>query len=291
VNRAELVRKIATFPLRSASLAEDLLSGGFRSVFKGNGIEFDEVRRYEPGDDVRSIDRNVSARFGTPYIKLYREEHELCVCVIIDCSASMFAGGNAVISRYEQAVMTAALIAFSADCSGQRLCGIFFDNEARSIFKPKRGRAHTMAFVRVALDALPCEKGTSLAAAIKCANGILSRRSLVVLISDFLSIDWEKDLGSLCAKHDCIACRIKDPIEDEFPGAGLVPIKDAETGAVVLAASNSLSWRQSWREWQEERRQLWQSICKAQGAAELEISTDEDAAACLQRFFRSRRAV
>jgi uncharacterized protein (DUF58 family) len=289
VNRADIIRKIATFPLKSAALAEDILSGGFRSVFKGNGIEFDEVRRYEPGDDVRSIDRNVSARFGTPYIKLYREDHELCVCIIIDCSASMFAGGSARQSRYEQAVLAAALIAFSAERSGQRLCGLFFDNEPRVVFKPQRGRAHTMAMLSAALAARPADSGTSLAAAIKCANNILKRRSLVVLISDFLSVEWERDFGALCSKHDCIAIRIKDPIEENFPSAGLIPIMDAETSASVLAASNSLSWRLSWQDWHKERRQLWAAICKAQGAAEVEISTDEDTALSLQRFFRSRR--
>ena len=290
MDRTELLRKITSLTLHSASLAEDLLSGGFRSVFRGNGIEFDEVRRYEPGDDVRSIDRNVSARFGTPYIKLYREERELCVCLIIDCSASMFSGGSAQLSRYEQAVITAALIAFSAEHAGQRLCALFFDNEARNIFKPRRGRAHTLALLSSALNAAPCGKGTSLAAAIQAARGLLKRRSLIVFISDFLASGWERDFGALCLKHDCIAIRINDPIEDTFPRAGLIPVEDAETGRLILAASNSPSFQTAWREWQRERRQAWSAVCKSRGAAELEISTEDEAAVSLQRFFLSRRA-
>jgi uncharacterized protein (DUF58 family) len=289
VDRSELLRRIAAFPLRSAQLAEDLLSGGFRSVFKGNGIEFDEVRRYEAGDDVRSIDRNVSARFGTPYIKLYREERELCVFVMVDCSASMFSGGCGELSRYEQAVITAALVAFSAERAGQRVGALFFDNGIRGMFKPRRGRAHTMALLSSALDAVPRGQGTALGGAIQAVCGILKRRCLVVLVSDFLAADWERDFGALCAKHDCIAIRLKDVVEDEFPALGLVPVVDAETGKSILAASASPTFKAAWQDWQEGRRQLWSSICKSQGAAALEISTEDNAALCLQRFFRSRR--
>lgn len=265
------------------------MPGGFRAAFKGNGIEFDEVRRYESGDDVRSIDRNVSARFGVPYIKLYREDREMCVCVVLDCSASMFSGVSAPLTRYEQAVFCAALVAFSAEYAGQKMCALFFDAETRTVFKPRRGRAHTMAFIGAALSANPHSKGTSLSSALKSASNVLKRRGVVVVVSDFLAVDWERDFNALCIKHDCIAIKIKDPVEDAFPKTGLLPIEDPETGKTLLAPSNSARFRLEWAEWHEKRRQNWLSICKSCGASGVEISTDEDAGAALQRFFRNRR--
>ena len=154
MDRHELLAKITTLPLAARGLAEDLLSGDFRSVFKGQGIEFDEVRRYETGDDIRSIDWNVSARFGTPYVKMYREEREMTVCLILDNSASMH-GASGSLSRWEQGVIAAALIAFSAEQAGQRVSAVFFDREIRTIFPPRKGRPHTMAMISAAIEARP----------------------------------------------------------------------------------------------------------------------------------------
>ena len=136
MDRHELLKRITTFPLLAGSLAADLLSGDYRSIFKGQGIEFDEVRHYEAGDDVRSIDWNVSARFGTPYVKMFREEREMTVCIIMDNSLSMHTG--TVLTRYEQGLLAAALIAFSAERAGQRLGAVFFDKELGRIIPPRK---------------------------------------------------------------------------------------------------------------------------------------------------------
>ena len=190
-------------------LAEDLLSGDYRAVFRGQGIEFDEVRRYERGDDIRSIDWNVSARFGVPYVKMYREEKEMTVCIILDNSASLHtSGGNlsespgSEVNRYEQAVLAAALIAFSAEQAGQRLSMIFFDKEISKIIPPRNGRSHTMAVISAALEARPQEKGSGLGRALVGAGRLLKRRSLVIIISDFLCINWEQEIGDLSRRHD-----------------------------------------------------------------------------------------
>jgi uncharacterized protein (DUF58 family) len=294
MDRHELLSKITTFPLVARGMAEDLLSGDFRSVFKGQGIEFDEVRHYEAGDDVRSIDWNVSARFGTPYVKMYREEKEMTVCILLDNSASMHsasasAEGSGPLSRWEQGVMAAALIAFSAEQAGQRVSAMFFDREISKIFPPRKGRPHTMALISAALEERPREKGSGLGTALTGAGRLLKRRSLVVVISDFLCVDWEHEMGDLSRRHDVIALGITSPLDREMPDGGLLTLEDPETGHRIRAPTSFGSFRGAWASWHEERRQLWEAICRRSGAAYTELSTAEDAPAALLRFFRGRR--
>jgi len=293
VDRHELLNRITTFPLLARSLAEDLLSGDYRSVFKGQGMEFNEVRRYERGDDVRFIDRNVSARFGTPYIKMYREEREMTVCVILDDSASMHTlGGNlsrfpgSEVNRYEQAVLAAALIAFSAEQAGQRLSMIFFDREISKIIPPRKGRSHTMAVISAAIEARPLEKGSGLGKALIGAERLLKRRSLVIVISDFLCIDWEQEIWNLSRRHDVICIKISGPLDKDMPRSGLLSLEDPETGLKLTASASFSSFRNAWTTWHEERLRLWDAICRRSGAASLELSTADDAPQVLLHFFQ-----
>ncbi|MDR1899231.1 MAG: DUF58 domain-containing protein [Treponema sp.] len=307
MERGELLEKITTLPLIAGFLAEDLLAGDFSSVFRGQGIEFDEVRHYERGDDIRSIDWNASARFGTPFVKMYREERELTVLIVLDCSGSMRAGGTGEPgrSRYEQAVLTAALIAFSAERTGQRTGALFFDRGVIRIFPPKKGRRHTMAILGGALSLLPgapAGKGTdaggrgmdsggsNLEAALAGAGRLLKKRSLVVLISDFFCVNWEQGLGDLCRKHDVIAIRIEDPLDAVLPDAGLVPMEDPETGYAIHAPTGFDGFRAAWEDWHADRAALWESICRRAGAARLVLSCRDDPSAALFRFFGGRRS-
>jgi uncharacterized protein (DUF58 family) len=291
MERGELLRKINTFPLIADELARDLLAGDFRSVFRGEGIEFDEVRLYEQGDDVRSIDRNVSARYGKPYVKLYREERELTVFILLDCSASMFVGSGeaGVLTRFDQALLASALVAFSADRSGQRLGALLFDNATRHIFKPRKGRPHIMAFTAAALRIKPGERGTGLATALAGAARLLKRRSIVVIVSDFLSVGWEDELGRLSEKHDCIACRIFDPLDNAFPNVGLVTIEDPETGKTISAGAGYASFRTAWAEYNACRAVLWSNACRRTRTAQIELSTTQDAVSVIKNFFRARK--
>ncbi|MDR2842268.1 MAG: DUF58 domain-containing protein [Spirochaetaceae bacterium] len=293
MERGELLRKITTFPIIAASLAEDLLSGDFRSVFRGEGIEFEEVRCYEQGDDIRAIDRNVSARFGKPYVKIYREERELTVYVVLDCSASMFAGGAAdsktVMTRFDQAVLTAALLGFSADKAGQRFGAVFFDSQVRRIFRPGKGRNRTMAIISTALQTKPEAKGSGLGAAIAGAGRILKRRSLVVIISDFLCNDWETELSRISQKHDFIAIRITDPLDTLMPNVGLVNLEDPETGKKIIAGTSFSSFRSTWEDFGNEQKNLWSGLCRKHGCAQVELSTSQDAIPVLRSFFQGRR--
>ncbi|MDR3247430.1 MAG: DUF58 domain-containing protein, partial [Treponema sp.] len=198
MDRRELLRRITAFPLTAGGLSEDLLSGGYRSVFKGQGIEFDEARHYEIGDDARFIDWNVSARFGEPYVKMYREERELSVFIILDTSPSMHSLGltsDEEMSSYEQGIFAAALIAFSAEKAGQRVGALFFDQDITQVFPPRKGRRHIMSILgsAAAIGSGPAEaqgRRSNLRAALLGTGRFLKRRSLVVVVSDFFASPW-----------------------------------------------------------------------------------------------------
>ncbi|MDR0302297.1 MAG: DUF58 domain-containing protein [Treponema sp.] len=309
---SELLRNITTLPIISSGLAEEMLAGNFRSVFKGQGMEFDEARHYEPGDDIRSIDWNASARFGTPFVKMYREERELTILTLLDISPSMHrgaargaayanyvreeSGGKILhgrsISPYEQGLICAALIAFSAEHTDQQAGAFFFDSKIEKVFPPHKGRRHIMALIMAALryqNKIPPRKdkhGSNIAAALAGAQRLLKKRSLVVVISDFFSINWEQEMAALCRKHDVIALRIVDP--PDLPWQGLITLEDPETGVRIEAPAGTESFRESWSGWHKERSGHWENLCRRSGASFLELTTEADAPSSLLRFFGSR---
>jgi len=300
-----LLRKITALPLIAADLAEDLLAGDFRSIFKGQGMEFDEARHYQAGDDIRSIDWNASARFGTPFVKMYREERELTIMILLDISASMHRGSfinrsadNESLSPYEQGLIAAALIALSAERTGQRVGALFFDRDIARIFTPRKGRRHAMTLICSALQYQNIqtagnknkEHGSNIAAVLTAAGRMLKRRSLVILISDFYSINWEQQMGDLCRKHDLAALRISDFMEKNLPDMGLISIEDPETGLRIEAPTGFDSFREEWSSWHRERSDLCAVQCRRCGAAYLELSTAADPTPDLLRFFGSRQA-
>jgi len=312
---SELLRNITTLPIISSGLAEEMLAGNFRSIFKGQGMEFDEARHYEPGDDIRSIDWNASARFGTPFVKMYREERELTILILLDISPSMHSEGGArlnkvragkivhesgaheinshkIITPYEQGLISAALIAFSAEHTDQQLGAFFFDNKIEKVFPPHKGRGHIMALIMAALryqNQIPPRKdkqGSNIASALAGAQRLLKRRSLIVVISDFYSVNWEHEMANLCRKHDVIALRIVDP--PDLPWKGLITLEDPETGVRLEAPAGMDSFKESWLQWHKERSGLWENLCRRAGASFLELATDEDAPSSLLKFFGSR---
>jgi len=294
MERSELLRVITTLPIISRGLAEEMLAGNFSSVFKGQGMEFDEARHYEAGDDISSIDWNASARFGTPFVKMFREERELTILILIDISPSMHRGyfANTGLSPYEQALVSTALIAFSAEHTGQQAGAFFFDRDIEKVFPPRKGRRHIMSLVTAALqyqDNVSPRRdnhGSNIAAALKGAQRLLKKRSLVVLISDFFSINWEQEMGNVCKKHDVIALRICD---QELPYPGLITLEDPETGVRIEAPAGTDSFKESWSQWQSERSAQWEAQCRRSGASFLKLSTEEDAPASLLKFFGSNR--
>jgi len=320
---SELLRNITTLPIISSGLAEEMLAGNFRSVFKGQGMEFDEARRYEPGDDIRSIDWNASARFGTPFVKMYREERELTILILLDISPSMHGGNGFIeggfqksggraggvrengahasgaremprgnISPYEQGLICAALVAFSAEHTGQQLGAFFFDHNIEKVFPPHKGRRHIMALIMAALryqnknTPRKDKHGSNIAAALAGAQRLLKKRSLVVVISDFFSVNWEREMANICRKHDVIALRVIEP--PDLPWHGLITLEDPETGVRLEAPAGAESFKESWLQWHKERSALWENICRRAGASFLELTTEADAPSSLLKFFGSR---
>jgi len=256
-------------------------------------MEFEEARHYEAGDDIRSIDWNASARFGSPFVKMYREEKELTILILLDISPSMHRGfiTRQGLSPYEQALICTALIAFSTEHTGQQAGVFFFDRKVERIFPPKKGRRHLMTLIMAALQyqnnnsRRRDKDGSNMASALAGAQKLLKKRSLVIVISDFFCNNWEHEMTNLCRKHDCIALRICDP-HLSFPG--LITLEDPETGIRIEAPAGLDSFRENWVNWQNERSALWESLCKRSGAAFLELPVTTDAPSSLIKFFGSR---
>jgi uncharacterized protein (DUF58 family) len=301
----KLLQKIRAIPIYAESLTEQLLAGNFNSVFRGQGIEFEEVRPYHPGDDIRTIDRNTSAKFGKPFIKLYREECDLTILILLDTSASMHRerifsrpGAGEHISPYDQALLAAAIIAFSAEKKSQRIGALMFNSGIHGVFLPRKGRHHLMTLICSILQNQPSVpraknilqndnhgQGSNIRAALSGAGRLLKRRSLVVLISDFFAANWEDELARLCGKHDVIALRISDPADMDIPAWGHGIMEDPETGSRVTASAFN-SFHSAWKEWYIQRSELWAAACCRCGAAHLELPVTQNAAASLYHFFK-----
>jgi uncharacterized protein (DUF58 family) len=291
---SDLLRTIINLPLFSKGLADEMLAGNFSSIFKGQGMEFDEARHYELGDDIRSIDWNASARFGVPFVKMFREERELTILILLDISPSMHRThiAHQGLSPYEQALICAALVAFSAEHTGQQVGAFLFDRDIEKVFPPRKGRKSLMSIVMTALqyqnNILPrrSQYGSDIASALTGAQRLLKKRSLVVLLSDFYSVNWEHEMDDLCRKHDVIAIKVCDP--DELPFKGLITLEDPETGVRIEAPAGLDTFKESWASWLEEKSIHWESQCKKSGAAFLKLSTSADAPSALIKFFGSR---
>ena len=300
----ELLKKITGLNIFAEGLAEEMLSGNFRSLFKGQGVEFDEARHYQWGDDAKNIDWNASARLGATFVKLFKEERELTILILLDCSSSMrncvsrpfgdehYNDKHGALSLYEQAVICSALIAFSAERSGLRIGSFLFDSEIHRVLPPRKGKSNVMAIIEGLLQKhespSKSSRTSNISAAIAGAQRMLKRRSMIVIISDFLSIGWEKNFGSLCRGHDVIAVRVSDTKDNNISDLGLLLIKDPETGIQIHAPTKHSSFKEAWSRQQNDRAKNWKNICQKAGAALLELQVDIDAAAALTRFFSRR---
>jgi uncharacterized protein (DUF58 family) len=212
----------------------------------------------------------------------------MTVFVVLDCSRSMHTGSGAL-TRYEQGLLSLALTAFSAERTSQSFGALFFDQSIEHFFSPSKGRSHIMSIIGKALAYKPKCGGSNLGDALSRTARVLKRRSLVIIISDFISINWEQELKDISGKHDLIAIRISDPLDKNMMNTGLLRLKDPETGIILHAPTSFASFRSAWEDWQTERLDLWQAICNHAGAAGFELSTIDDAYLGLSNFFRGRR--
>ncbi len=228
----ELVKKLRQIEIHTARLANDQLAGSYHSVFKGRGMAFSEVRQYQPGDDVRFIDWNVSARMNDAYVKVFTEEREMTVMLMVDLSASERFGSVAA-RKIDTVAEVAALLAFSAIKNNDRVGLVLFTDRVERFVPPKKGRGHVMRVVTEILNATPERTGTDLSVALDLIGGLSKRRSVAFLVSDFIADNYEKALRIASTRHDLIPIQVVDPREEELPDVGLALVEDLETGEVL----------------------------------------------------------
>jgi uncharacterized protein (DUF58 family) len=283
----EVIRQIRRLQIRARRAVEDLVGGEYHSVFKGMGLAFDEVRAYQPGDDIRTIDWNVTARMGHPFIKRYIEERELTVMLLIDCSAS-HQFGTQVQQKREVMAELAAVLAFSAVSNNDKVGLIACTDRVERFVPPRKGSRHVLRLIRDVLFFQPVHRGTVLREGLDYLNRILHRRAIVFLLSDFLDRGFERSLKRTARHHDLIAIRVSDPREEEIPDVGLLELEDAESGERLLVDTGSRRVRDAFTQAARQRREALLQLIHASGADLIEASTDGGHLDALIRFFKLR---
>ncbi len=284
---SEILKQIRRIEIRSGKLVNEIFAGQYSSVFKGRGMEFAEVREYMPGDDVRSIDWNVTARYGRPFVKKFVEEREMTVIFLVDVSASQRFGTK---NRFksELAAELTSVLAFSAIRNNDRVGMIMFSDRIEKVIRPKKGRNHILRMISDALSFVPQGKGTDISAALRYLGEIWRRKAVVFLISDFVAPDYEKAIRITGKRHDLIAVRITDPREEAMPAVGLMELTDAETGERVMADTSDPAFRESFTRKQKEERENRDRLLASAGVDRITVRTDEPYILPLVRFFRQR---
>jgi uncharacterized protein (DUF58 family) len=288
----ELAEKIKRIEITARHLVTDSLAGEYHSVFKGMGMEFDEMRPYSPGDDVRRIDWNVTARMNTPYIRKYQEERELTVFLAVDASGSSDFGTTGQFKR-ELAAELAAVLSFAATTNNDKVGLLIFTDKPELIVPPRKGKRHVLRMVRDLLVFTPEGRGTSIESALDTINRVVKRRSIIFLISDFLvePESLRRPLAATNRRHDVIALDLHDPMEHQIPDVGLMALEDAETGELEWVDTSNKAWREAFEartlDLEQQKRRLLSSLA----IDHIQISTDKDYVVELNEFFarRSRR--
>jgi uncharacterized protein (DUF58 family) len=286
----EILKKVRQIEIRTNREVTDVLGGQYHSVFKGHGMEFEEVREYLPGDEVRSIDWNVTARFGHPFVKKFKEERELTVMLIVDVSASgQF--GSVRQTKNELAAELAAVLAFSAIRNNDKVGLIMFTDRIEKYVAPKKGRRHVLRVIREILAFQPQGRGTNLTAALDYLNHVQTRRAVTFVLSDFQVDDMEsvrKKLQVASKRHDVVALSLCDPREEELPAVGLVELRDAETGERALVDTFDRSVREAFAAKAKLRLEELRRLLRSASVDHVEIRCEADYMVPLIRFFRMR---
>jgi len=287
----ELAKKIRYIQIYTSKAVNDVLAGEYHSVFKGQGMEFDEVRAYQPGDDIRTIDWNVTARTGHPYVKRYVEEREITVFFLVDLSRSGSFGSREKLKN-EVAAEFCALLAFSAIKNNDKVGLIVFTDTIQLFIPPAKGTSHVLRLIRELLFFEPGKirkkTGTDIALALDYLGRVLHKRGVVFLVSDFLDQNFEKPLRVLARRHDLIAVTVSDPRELALPDVGLLEIQDAETGEIVVIDTGSKTVRSRYKRLAEEKNKALSDLFQSTGIDQIQLLTDRDYVLDLVKFFRKR---
>ena len=283
----ELIKKVRRIEIKTRGLTRHIFAGQYHSAFKGRGIAFSEVREYVYGDDLRSIDWNVTARFNHPYVKVFEEERELTVVLLIDVSGS---GNFGTKVSFKRDVMTevAAVLSFSAIFNNDKIGVIFFSDKVEKFIPPKKGRKHILRIIRELLDFTSESRKTNLNVPLQFLTNAIKKRCTAFIISDFIAPDFEEALRIASNKHDIAALKVFDPVETSIPDIGLIKISDSETGAEKWIDTSIKSTRKAYEQWWKEHTGIITDIFKRCGVDAAYIRTDEDYVKPLINLFKTR---
>jgi uncharacterized protein (DUF58 family) len=283
----ELAKKIRLIEIQTSKAVNDVLAGEYHSVFKGRGMEFDEVREYAPGDEIRTIDWNVTARTGRPFVKRYVEERELTVWLMVDLSASGSFGSRTQLKN-EVAAELCALLAFSAIKNNDKVGLVVFTDQIELFVAPNKGRSHVLRLIRDLLNFTPQSRGTNIAQALDYLGRVTHKKGVVFLVSDFIAPDYKKPLRIVGRRHDLIAVSVADPRETVLPDVGLIELEDAETGNRVLVDTSSKRVRNQYAELAARRRNELRELFRSLSVDQVAVETGEDYVRDLMLLFRRR---
>lgn len=283
----ELLKKVRKIEIKTRGLSNHLFSGEYHSAFKGRGMAFNEVREYQPGDEIRTIDWNVTARFNHPYVKVFDEERELTVMLLMDVSGSENFG---TLNQHKQDLATelCAVLAFSAIQNNDKVGVIFFSDKMEKFIPPKKGRSHILMIIRELIDFKPENKGTDVGMALKYFTSAIKKRCTAFVLSDFMSPAFEQELKLANKKHDVIALKLYDQHEEEFPDLGLVPMKDEESGELLWVNTGDKEVRAAFKADAVKRNAALASVFKKSGVDYTAIGTHESYITPLRTLFKKR---
>jgi len=287
MNASSLLKKVRKIEIKSKGLSNHIFAGEYHTAFKGTGMAFSEVREYQSGDDIRSIDWNVTARYNTPFVKIFEEEREMTVMLLIDVSASGDFGTN---KQYKKDLATeiAAVLAFSAIKNNDKVGVIFFSDRIEKFIIPKKGKSHILRIIREIVSLEPDSKGTDIAMALEYFNSVIKKRSICFLLSDFTSTPFSKPLKIASKKHDIVGVRVHDKRESEMPNIGLVPMQDMETDKLVYVDTSNKEIRLNYSKTRSQKIKELNKIFETNGVDLVQISTGEDYVKPLVNFFKRR---
>lgn len=282
-----MLKKVRKIEIKTRGLSNQVFSGHYHSAFKGRGMAFTEVREYHFGDDIRNIDWNVTARFNHPYVKVFEEERELTVMLLIDVSGSNEFGA---VGSIKEAMITeiAGVLAFSAISNNDKVGVIFFSDRIEKFIPPKKGTPHILRIIRELIDFKPERKGTDIASALRYLRNVIKKRSVAFLISDFNDRGFEDALSIVSRKHDMVCVRVFDHREKELPRAGVMKFRDAETGRSYWIDTSSREVQQKIKTWNSRHEQYLATSFSKAGVDAVNVSTDQDYVPPLMKLFRKR---
>lgn len=283
----ELLKKVRKIEIKTRRLSNHIFGGEYHSTFKGRGMTFSEVRQYQFGDDIRAIDWNVTARYNEPYVKVFEEERELTMLLMVDISGSEFFGTT---QQYKKDTITeiAATLAFSATQNNDKVGLLLFSDQIELFIPPKKGRSHVLRIIRELIEFHPKSKKTSINNALKYVSNVVKKRAIVFVLSDFVDEDYERSLKILGNKHDVTGIRIYDKHDIEIPNLGMVPMIDAETGKVQLVNTSSSAVRKNYKTNALRLEAYFKTTFKKSGAGVINMGTDESYVKKLLGYFKQK---